>query len=473
MWQQMGETREIPNAALGGFEQVYLDASLPATRPAWESEQFPQAGVILRQGLGTPREYYVNLISADFPHQVFSAETGSFSLICAQGAPLAGAFYGGYGEREELLASRVCLARGVGTDAERRARIGYTGTLFTPEEESTGRRREKPLARWGEQAGASNVSSFSALPRQDYAALDVALVYPQAVGWPLAPGLPEWPACGEGQPPLHWRRQVLFRKDEGAMEASYLLIRDTIRGGQPTMWQMWTLSECLDAPDAACAPAGPHLLPARRLDGDRFTARGQFGVDMEYFIASPTDTPRHTLRWGTTYEPHRASWHPLSVLRDNYAEYRDLLHLQLPGDGAYFVALGEGLIIRVQGEGGTDYGFLSATEASAQGDSVAFRGTAASVQDRGGERVLSLGAAGEIHYQDLALMACLPVGLLVSQGTATLTLCADHGAAQVTVALPGKWALQTPTCGAALESGALGYQIAIPPGMKQVTLIRG
>ncbi|HEY3396163.1 MAG TPA: hypothetical protein VGM19_00740 [Armatimonadota bacterium] len=488
VWQQMGECREIPNASLGGFEQVYLDASLPAARPAWESEQFPQAGVILRQGLGTPEEYYVNVISADFPHQVFAAETGALSLLCAKGAPLAGAFYGGYGEREELLASRVCLARGVGSDGERRARVGYTGTVTSPEEESTGRRRPKPLASFGEQPGVSNVSSFSALPRQDYATVDVALVHPQRVGWPLVAGLPEWPAGGEGAPPVDWRRQVLFLKGEDAGDASYLLFRDTVRGGQPTMWQMWTLSDGLDAPDEVSASAGRQILPARCLEGDRFTARGQFGVDVEYFIASPADTPRHTLRWGTTYEPHRASWHPLSVLRDNYSEYRDLLHLQLPGDGAYFVAFfprragetapnftawGGGLIIRTTGDWGTDYGFLSATEAQAEGDSAVFRGTAGSVQDRRGERVLSLGAAGEVQYQDLKLAASGAVGLRVSPEAATLELPPDHEAAEVTVALPGRWALASPAPGVTLEADAAGYRITIPPGLSRVALTAG
>ena len=498
MWLQIGATREIPNAALGGFEQVYLDATLPAARPEWESELFPQAGVIFRQGLGEPGEYYVNLISADFPHQVFSSEIGAFSLICAQGAPLAGAFYGGYGEREELLASRVCLARGVGSDEERRARVGYLGTATTPEEESTGRRQEKPLARFGEQAGVSNVSSFSALPRQDYAAVDVALVHPQRVGWPLAAGLPEWPECGEGRPPLHWRRQVLFLKGEGgtwnvergtggAEGSDYLLLRDTVQGGQPTMWQMWTLSEGLDAPGVPCAPAGRQILPARRLEGDRFIARGQFGVDVEYFIASPADTPRHTLRWGTTYEPHRCSWHPLSMLADNYAEYRDLLHLQLPGDGAYFVAfyphraeerapefatLDEGRIIRVTGAWGMDYGFLAATEAQAQADGVAFRGTAASVQDRRTGLVLSLGAPGEIRYGDHGLAADCAAGLRVGEEALTLDLPEPVTGGTVTVSAPGAWAPAEARAGVALGSGGASLVLRVPGGLRTVVLAR-
>ncbi|MHB9024093.1 MAG: hypothetical protein ACYC7E_07940 [Armatimonadota bacterium] len=451
VWRHVGENREICNAALGGFEQVYLDANLPEAQPAWETDLFPQAGVIFRQGLGMPREYYVNLISADFPHQVFSSETGAFSLICAKGAPLAGAFFGGYAEREELLASRVCLARAVGTDEERRARVGYTGTETTESEESTGRRVEKPPACFGEQAGIGNVGSFSSLPRQDYAAVDAALVHPQKSSWKPVQGLPEWPACGEGQPPVHWRRQVLFLKDDGTMEASYLLIRDTVRGGQPTMWQMWTLSESLDVPGVERTPAGRQILPARRLEGDRFTARGQFGVDVDYYIASPRDTPRHTLRWGATYHPERCAWHPVSVLRHNYSEFRDLLHLQLPGDGAYFVAfyprlpeeavpsfttLGEGKIIKVSGNFGTDYGFLCALPDTAAAAGISFSGTAASVQDRPGGLVLSLGAPGEIrHPGGYALSAEGPAQLHVADQL-TITVPAGDASRQVTIRTP-------------------------------------
>ncbi len=456
VWKQLGENREIPNTSLCGFEQLYLDAELPSRVPDWRSEAFPQAGVILRGNLGTPHEFYANLISADFPHQVFPSETGAISLICAKGAPLAGAFFGGYGEREELLASRVCLARGVGSDAERRARVGYTGTPITPEEESTGRRVAKPPARFGEGAGIGTVSDFSWLPRQDYASIDVALVHPQGAQWPVAAGLPEWPpSAGQGEAPLQWRRQVLFLKDpRGATD--YLLIRDTVRGDQPTMWQMWSLSENLETPSdlPKARPAGQRILPCRRLrQEDRFTARGQFGVEMEYFIASPKETPRHTLRWGTTYTAERCSWHSLSVLRDNYAEYRDLLHLQLPGDGAYYVAFyprrpeeeaprfssqGGGTIIKVSGSFGTDHGFLSALPTSAEGDGIRFQGVAGSVQERANGLVLALGAAGRISHPDgIELASAGAAQLHLTPQPIVQVPCNERGR-EVTVRLPGQ-----------------------------------
>ena len=97
---------------------------------------------------------------------------------------------------------------------------------------------------------------------------------------------------------------MLFIKGPDAKDVNYFLIRDTMSGGKPTMWSFWTHSEKIGTPDEARDPSfladlpGEKILPARELNGDRFTAIGQYGVDMEYYIASPTDTPRSTLRWG-------------------------------------------------------------------------------------------------------------------------------------------------------------------------------
>ena len=63
-----------------------------------------------------------------------------------------------------------------------------------------------------------------------------------------------------------------------------------------------TNGDCPLFPAVLAKKPGNRILPARELKGDRFTAIGQLGVDVEYYIASPSDgkdTPRHTLRWGT------------------------------------------------------------------------------------------------------------------------------------------------------------------------------
>ena len=165
---------------------------------------------------------------------------------------------------------------------------------------------EGPTARFGRHGGLANVSDFSALPRQDYAAVDVALHYPRKMVLDWRTDLPEWPPMpARGKPPVDWRRQVLLLKDDAPAKTAYLLIRNSVKGGQPTMWQMWTVSEKIGTPDevrdlaAFLADKPGHAVrPARQLKGDRFTAIGQLGVDVEYYIASPTNTPRYTLRLG-------------------------------------------------------------------------------------------------------------------------------------------------------------------------------
>jgi hypothetical protein len=213
---------------------------------------------------------------------------------------------------------------------------------------------------------------------------------------------------------------------------------------------------------------------------------------VEYYIASPVDTPRHTLRWGTEFVFENSNKLPKP-------EYQDLLHLQQPGDGVYYVAffprkrempaptfstLGDGLIIKVQGPFGKDFGFLSALEATAAGEGVAFKGTAASVQDRETALALSLGAKGEVRYKDFGLAAGFPAGLRVGEKELTVELPAGlqppafelmrpFPGGTVTVTAPGEWMLGKKTAGEVkLTKAAAGWVLDIPAGVRAVTLKR-
>ena len=479
---------------LGGFSYVALDKQLPARTPAWTSEVFPDAGVVLRHGLGTPDEHQVTLYSGDHFAAFYPNHTGSFPSIFAYGVPVAGAWPSGYEDQERFLTCHVDLATGLGSLEERSAVCGWAGTPSVTNMWNWP--NTEPTARWGERSGLGNVSSFSTLPRQDYAAVDVALHYPrrQVLSWMT---LPDWPPVPEvGKPPVDWRRQVLFLKDDDPAKVAYLLIRDSLKGGQPTMWQMWTVSETLDTPDRLQDVAavlankpGYKIVPARQLKGDRFTALGQLGVDIEYYIAAPTDTPRYTLRWGKDM----FTWASKLV----QPEYQDLMYLQMPGDGAYFVAfyprkrdwpvptfstLGEGTIIKVSGDFGTDYGFLAALEANGVGEGATFRGTAASVQDRKSGLVLSLGAKGEVRYKAFGLAAEIPCSLRVGEKALTVELPASlqppaFGLAQpfpggkVTISAPGNWGLKTPGAGLKLAAAEGRLTLTVPAGVREVQLV--
>jgi hypothetical protein len=226
------------------------------------------------------------------------------------------------------------------------------------------------------------------------------------------------------------------------------------------------------------------------LKGDRFTAIGQLGVDVEYYIASPSDTPRHTLRWGTDM----MNWSNKLL----QPEYQDLLHLQMPGDGVYYVAffprkrdtpapafttLGNGTIIKVSGDFGTDYGFLSATATNAAAEDAVFEGTAGSVQDRAGAVVLCLGAAGGVRYGEHGLQADYAAALRVGEDELTVELPATvqppafemaqpFPGGKLTVTAPGDWEAAATQAGLRTERQAQELVLHVPPGCRGVTLQR-
>jgi hypothetical protein len=500
LWLESGTACWSSGSKLGGFEYVYCDKSLPSKVPSWPSEVFPRAGVVMRHGLNTADEHQVMLYSGDHDAAFYPSHSGCFPSIFAYGKPVGGSFAGGYEYQERFLTCHVDLAQTLGTLEERTACFGHFGSAKTANPWGW---PDEPTARFGERGGLANVSAFSTLSRQDYTAVDVALHYPRKTILPWL-SLPEWPPVTgkvNGKPPVDWRRQVLFLKGEDPGKTTYFLIRDSIKGGQPTMWQMWTLTDKIGTPEEVKNldaflkdKPGDTICPSRELKGDRFTAVGQLGVDVEYYLASPTNTQRHTLRWGTEW------FYRKSNLKLKSPEYQDLLHLQMPGDGVYYVAffprkradpaptfqkLGDGTIIKVSGDFGTDYGFLSAQETTGAGEGVSFRGIAASVQARKSGLVLALGAKGEVRYLKHGLAADFPVSLQVQKNELTVEfpegiqppafqLMKPFPGGTVTITAPGgKWKLAEPLPGVKLVKSGSDWVLEVPAGLKAVKLAQG
>ena len=204
-WLEQGASFQFGSGA--GFEYVYCDKRLPAQTPAWISEVFPRAGAVLRQGLGKPDESQVQLYIDGYPSQI-----GSIPSIFAYGKPVAGSFTGSYQwQADELLTCHVTLARGVGTPEERQAQAGYS----VPTQAVGFRWPAATPGQFGGREGWANISRFSALPRQDYVAADVGLhqSFPNSLNFDTT--LPQWPpVAAAGKPPVDWRRQVLYLKDD-------------------------------------------------------------------------------------------------------------------------------------------------------------------------------------------------------------------------------------------------------------------
>ncbi len=467
LWNRTGRPTRFTGEVLGGWEFVITDPTLPARAPDWEIDIFPRTGVILRNGIGSDAEwwaYYVN--EKQF---TLAGESGTLALVFARGVPISARFAASYPDREELLLSRVLPARGRGTPAERSARFNHKA-----------KQRER--------------TATTALPHQQYVAgrytidkpwkKDMGQPHPNSYSFMRI--LPEWPPVPrEGGPGVNWQRQVLFVRADDPAGAGYFVLRDHVSGGQPTMWQWWSVSERLGGAAEAAnrkrflrdAPGEKTTQATQLPDGPRYTALGPYGVDIEFYVAEPRDTPRHTLRFGVA--------HAYQTLL-GFKEYQDLLHLQRPDDGIYFVAvfprdenaaaprfetLGGGRVIRVSGGFGEDLVFLSEEQASVEAGGARFRGTAASVQNRADVLVLALGAAGEISIGEVSLASEAAAELRIAPETLLLSFDLEHEGATARFAVPGSWQLADGANNAQLLDRGAWVAVTAPADVRSMRLV--
>ncbi len=446
---------------MGGYEKYIENKQSPARMPAWSSEKFPGASVILREAFGSPEEYGLYLPLARFG-DYYRSQPGAFNLY-ALGKPLSVAFNGSYElfTYESFLANRVDLARVPGTVAERARNAGTVGD--------------------------ARIRDFSSLPGMDYTAEEFRLS--RAMSGPAGAirrlekkfPLPKWPrpaAITKGSNVV-WTRQVLFVKNRARQSCSYYIFRDTVKGNQPTVCNFWFLTEKIVSPEdaknrRACLADAPgnKSVPVRKLTGSRFTGLGQFGVDIELFVAHPCNSPAHTLRWGYSIKKgfQNRDWH----------EYQDLLQLQLPGAGYYYLAVyprpagdldvprfdtvGNGKIIRMQGNNWTDYCLLSDIKTKAAFKDIRITGYAACIQNRENTLTISLGAAGQVAYKGYVLSANGPVSMNVKGLSLVLNFANDTQKPIVDLAVPPGYSLES----VPIKNGK--YRIAIPDNERLLTL---
>jgi len=474
---------------MSGLDVLYTDRTLPEAAPKdWNSEDFPSVGPLFRSGVGTPEENYLWLVThtpTNPDGQFWPSEVGALLIWFAKGQPISRRFPSvpDMNNDHGLLCNRVLLA-----------------TNWKPGQKVSG----------GYYAVATQ-KGLALLPRVNYAAAEfewkgnwMQTIPPSAIpDFPVVPKVgqlpmvksarlnPDSPIVTKGEQQLatgqsseRWQRQAMWIHDDLPAGTQYLVLCDTMSGGQPTQWQFWTESEKIGTPEEAAdrkafladAP-GAKSAPSRVLTGNRFTAVGTLGVDVEYYIASPTDTPRNTLRYCTRSFGY---W-----VRD-FQQAEDLLHLQLPGDGAYFVVLfprlatedvptfttlGGGTVIKIAGKFGTDYAFLSSSETHVSAEDADFSGTSASVQRRAAITVLALGAPGAVNCQGYGLTAPQPATLTIAETQLTIKLPADHPEVQLTLHVKGAWKTAPPAEVKVNRQGD-NYQLTVPAGKDEVVFTR-
>ncbi len=460
-WKKTGMTY-IMGEGMGGQERLYSDPNLPAEAPHWRSEFIRRLGYLFRSGTGTETESFLLFISqfATNPDgEIWPSETGAISKWFARGVPISGEFNGyPYANLHSMLLSRVMPAASY--------KPGSTAppTGFT---------------------GQASQDGFVALPRLDYASARFELTGTWSRVFSIPDATPAFPPTPKaGSLPMTWQRQLMSVNDDDPDGISYIILRDTVGGKQPTQWHFWTLSEKIGTPAEAADRAkfladapGRKILGPRALKGDRFTALGQFGMDLEYYVAGPAGTPRHTVRYGLK---------PAAADVPSFFEYQDLLQLTLPGDGSYYVAMfprrpdeevptfatsPDGRVITISGDWGTDYAFLSNDPVTAKIGEFSFQGTAASIQNRGSGLVLALGGQGTVAANSFALTAPFGASLRVGSAALTIDMPADHPAGRIDVVAPGGWKLREGR-GVTLTKEPTGsYKLGIPAGKTTVELV--
>ena len=459
LWIEGQCSTTVGDHRLGDFAELYLDRTLPAEAPKWGTCFFPQLGAVMRDGFNTPGEHYLNILShvdSDRNLDIWTPDVGIVAAWFAYGKPVSAGFNidGSYAARHELLSNGIRLARNYDGKEDGKSPFGY----YT-----------QPIR-----------GPMVALPGADYVRGAYEVTKPDPRNW-FPPDMPAWPKVNPATgATLTWTRQALFVRDRDVAGPHWLLLRDTTAGGQPTDWQFWTYSKVIGTPEQVADPdfaaeePGRTIQPARELPaGTRYTALGQFGVDVEYFIAAPAEGKRHTLRYG-------GKSHILT-------EYEDLLHLHRDDDGAYCVAVyprvhetpaptftstDAGRIVCATGEFGTDYAFLSDGPATAGKGDVRFSGTAGAVQVRPDYTELSLAGAGGVQWKAFALSSEHAAGLTVKKDLLTLRAPADHAGTALTLTAPADWQLERPATGVEMIVRAGGYDLTFPRGVTEVTLAR-
>lgn len=426
-WLQSGRGFQTSHS-LSTLMELYNDPKLPAKPPTWHSERFNNLGYLLRQNYASPEETYLLMVTEQERNgdgEIWPANVGTISTWFAHGLPVTTSMPS-LGIANPLESNRVLPA--TNGDPQK----GQLGTSHY-------------------QTRTTHVG-MAFMDHLDYTHVLFNITDTDAYGHMsnLAKNAPAYPVREiEGKAPIHWNRQILLvdsavqdkavsAAEDTKPHVQYMLLRDTVRGGQPTQWHFWTLSEKLLPADIVTSTPreellkdkpGNKILPASLLEGSQFTALGQMGMDIDYYIASPTNTPRYTLRYGAGGGAYG--------IRKAADTYHDLMHLQLSGDGEYFVllfprkidqpepkfqTLGDGKVIHLTFNDGEHYAYLNHEKAKvAIPDGPTFDSTAGLVRTQGQKNfTLTLTSPGSISYRNWQLLGSSPASLDIAGRAARL-----------------------------------------------------
>ncbi|HOS42615.1 MAG TPA: hypothetical protein PK794_02900, partial [Armatimonadota bacterium] len=296
-WQAQSYSNLNSGRGVPGFILAICDPGLPAAPPAELARKFEGFGNILRTSWTDPKASYVAHRCGYYTHH-YDPGDGNSILYHAKGVPLCVDF--GH--------------RGATGDEVR--------TMWRPDYHTTvAFDRPAPHTHWGMSGG----------PREMNASAQAVLSLPRTLDY--STGL----SCGSGNQ-RHTRHLLLVKSDD-QMGATYLVLRDSTKDGQPNQtftWNVWVMAK------------------EPEITGNVAHFPGLFGVDLDAHVLTPAN-PDFTKNaftykqwvnpWGF-FEEEQTGVHVRKA--GSKEDFFSVLYPRAPGQGPAEMTMigGKGLLIK-------------------------------------------------------------------------------------------------------------------------------
>lgn len=253
----------------------------------------------------------------------------------------------------------------------------------------------------------------------------------------------------------HWKRTVLFSKDLDKDDPEYLLVRDDVnRPDTPSFLNWWFMTRNV-APDGLNAPGvvpikihqdewiknlGHNWKDAPKLTGQLHHFPGMTGVDVDLFIASPTDPQIVT-------DAASAGNFPYNIGGPGMFETQQLVRISQPSEKGYLslitprwpgseqpkyrtIADGDG--VAITHSGGEDRLFLGERTISYKDETVDFEGRSGFVRSGKSTQRLMV-QSGKISGGGISLSTANSASLIVADGKVQVFHTGEQKEVEVTL----------------------------------------
>lgn len=381
-WKAQGFPQSHHSHGKQWFGALVSDPELPATRPGLKSGAYEGFGAIMRSGFPDPRHTWLTFFMGREAAHYNMGEQGAF-MLHAKGSPLVMQQSGLY----ERSPSGAWWHSRIAVDHK---------TEFYDHEGDMERYAFFEEADFAQ--GMLAINDYTPIPED-----------PSALGKPNQ----ELPRLA--MPRHEWRRRVTLVKDPDPMGVNYVVLRDDFHSPKPlpTEWNLWT------------------MMREVAFDGNTARMKGQFGVDMDVILLSPSENPQWSSRRdrttfsdvvsrarfleknpGATWEENRIG---IRAQQKPGAPFLAVIFPRLPGEAACRASSAAGgRVAVVEHAAGRDHLMLSAEAFGWSGDGIAFSGNDGMVRRmKNGSMALLLFQRGSLSVGEMELVSTMPVRLRV------------------------------------------------------------